>query len=71
MNKKDHGRKMNQDSENNILPNQTKPANKIWDKLKHRAEKVGYGSMICEMQVHEGKIKQIDITMVKERVRID
>jgi hypothetical protein len=71
MNKKDQTRKENQDSEKSILPSWTKPTNQIWGKLKHRAEQVGYGSLICEIQVHEGQIRQVDITMVKERMRAD
>ena len=43
----------------------------ILEKLKKRAEQIGYGSLICEMQVHQGRIRQVDITMVKERMRAD
>ena len=52
------------------LPRREKSSDGIWEKLKHRAEQVDYGSIICEMQVHEGKIRQVDITSVKERIRI-
>jgi hypothetical protein len=43
----------------------------ILEKLKKRAEQIGYGSLICEIQVHQGKVRQVDITMVKERMRAD
>jgi hypothetical protein len=43
----------------------------ILEKLRHRAEQIGYGSLICEIQVHDGQIRQVDITTVKERMRAD
>jgi hypothetical protein len=59
-------------SENPISTKKTKSNDKgILEKLKNRAEQVGYGSLICEIQVHQGKIRQVDITMVKERMRAD
>jgi hypothetical protein len=58
--------------ENPISTKKTKSNDKgILEKLKNRAEQVGYGSLICEIQVHQGKIRQVDITMVKERMRAD
>ncbi len=44
---------------------------RLLDKLRYRAEQIGYGSLICEIQVHEGRIKQVDVTTVKERIRAD
>ena len=43
----------------------------IWRKLKERAEQVSYGTLVCEMQVHQGRIRQVDVTVVKERMRAD
>jgi hypothetical protein len=43
----------------------------ILEKLKQRAEKVGYGSLICELKVHQGRISQVEITSIKERMRAD
>jgi hypothetical protein len=43
----------------------------ILEKLRHRAEQVGYGCLVCEIQVHQGQIKQVDITAIKERMRAD
>ncbi len=54
-----------------ILPNQNKSVDNIWEKLKRRAEQVDYGSFVCEMIVHEGQIRQVDVTSVKERMRAD
>lgn len=65
---------MAEDSEKNIknvLTNQDKSVNAIWKKLEDRAEQLGYGSLICEVQVHQGRIRQVDITTVKERMRAD
>lgn len=67
-----HGqRNDNQSPENTILLNQNKSVDNIWEKLKRRAEQVGYGTILCEIQVHQGQIRQVDITTVKERVRAD
>ena len=57
--------------QNSIFIDQKRPVDNIWEKLKHRAVQVGYGSLFCEIQVHNGQIKQVDITTVKERVRAD
>lgn len=43
----------------------------IWRKLKDRAEQISYGTLVCEMQVHQGRIRQVDITLIKERMRAD
>jgi hypothetical protein len=43
----------------------------ILEKLRRRAEQVGYGSLVCEIQVHDGQIRQVDITTVTERMRAD
>ena len=43
----------------------------ILEKLRERAEQIGYGSIVCEIQIHDGEIKQVDITTVKERMRAD
>jgi hypothetical protein len=64
-------RSANQNPENSILLSQNKSIDNIWEKLKRRAEQVGYGTLICEIQVHQGQIRQVDITTVKERVRAD
>ncbi len=57
-------------SEKAFLTNQDKTGN-ILEKLRRRAEQVGYGSLVCEIQVHEGQIRQVDITTVRERMRAD
>lgn len=59
--------------ENSEKTNPTNPdkSNDIMEKLRRRAEQVGYGSLVCEIQVHAGKIKQVDITTIKERMRAD
>ena len=59
------------DSKKSNLSNQNKSVDNIWEKLKRRAEQIDYGSLVCEIQVHEGQIRQVDITIVKERVRAD
>ena len=43
----------------------------ILGKLKRRAEQIGYGALICEIQIHQGHIKQIEITATRERMRAD
>ena len=43
----------------------------ILEKLRQRAQKVGYGSLICELKVHQGRISQVEITSIKERMRAD
>jgi hypothetical protein len=43
----------------------------IWRKLKDRAEQVSFGTLVCEMQVHQGHIRQVEITLIKERMRAD
>jgi len=57
-------------SEKAYLTNQDKSRN-ILEKLRRRAEQIGYGALTCEIQVHEGQIKQVDIIAVKERMRAD
>jgi hypothetical protein len=61
----------NQNPEKSALQKQNQSVDNIWEKLKRRAEQVGYGSLICEMQVHQGQIRQVDITTIKERMRAD
>lgn len=53
-----------------LLGNQDK-ASAILEKLRRRAEQVGYGCLVCEIQVHQGQIRQVDITAIKERMRAD
>lgn len=48
-----------------------KVVNTIWQRLQEKATEIGYGSFTCEMQIHDGIIKQVDITETKERFRID
>ncbi len=57
-------------SETALLANQDKSSN-LLEKLRQRAEQIGYGCLVCEIQVHQGQIKQVDITTVKERMRAD
>jgi len=71
MNKPNQLRMTNQNPEKAILQDQDKSVDNIWEKLKRRAEQVGYGSLICEIQVHQGQIRQVDITTIKERMRAD
>ncbi len=61
----------NENPEKTFLPSQNNSVDNIWEKLKRRAEQMGYGSLICEIQVHQGQIRQVDITTVKERMRAD
>lgn len=69
--KTDWSLETNQDSVKSILTTQNKSVDNIWEKLKRRAEQIEYGSILCEIQVHAGKIKQVDITTIKERMRAD
>jgi hypothetical protein len=62
--------RMAESSEQALLANQDKTST-ILEKLRHRAEQVGFGSLVCEIQVHQGQIKQVDITAIKERMRAD
>ena len=64
-------RMTDQNPEKTTLSDPNKSADNIWEKLKLRAEQVGYGTLICEIQVHQGQIRQVDITTVKERMRAD
>ena len=59
-----------ENSEKPFLANEEK-SRTILEKLRHRAEQVGYGCLVCEIQVHQGQIKQVDITAIKERMRAD
>jgi hypothetical protein len=54
-----------------MLQKQFEPVDSIWEKLKRRAEQLDYGSLGCEIQVHGGQIRQIDVTAVKEKFRAD
>jgi hypothetical protein len=58
-------------STQSVLQKQFEPVDTIWEKLKCRAEQLDYGSLSCELQVHGGQIRQVDITVVKERFRAD
>ena len=69
--KRDWVSEARQNSEKTILPNNNNSVDNIWEKLKHRAEQIDYGSFICEIQVHGGKIRQVDVTAVKDRMRAD
>jgi len=69
---KPHGQwNASQNSKESVVRNQNQSVDNIWEKLKLRAEQVGYGSLLCEIQVHQGEIRQVDITTVKERMRAD
>lgn len=59
-----------ENSDTALLTDQDKSSN-LLEKLRRRAEQVGYGCLVCEIQVHQGQIKQVDITTVKERMRAD
>lgn len=61
---------MAENCEKALLPNQDR-SGVILEKLRHRAEQVGFGCLVCEIQVHQGQIKQVDITAIKERMRAD
>lgn len=71
MGKADWSSEQIRNSQKSILPSQNRSVDNIWEKLKHRAEQVGYGSLVCEIHVHQGEIRQVDITTIKERVRAD
>jgi len=43
----------------------------IWAKLKEEAERLGYGSLHCSFQVHQGRIVQADVDTVIKRFRAD
>ncbi len=43
----------------------------ILEKLRQRAAAIGYGSLTCELQIHQGQIKQVEITGIKEKLRAD
>lgn len=53
-----------------VITQEDKSSN-ILEKLRRRAEQIGYGCLVCEIQVHRGQIRQVDITTVKERMRAD
>ena len=44
---------------------------RILEKLRQRAEQIGYGCLVCEVQIHDGQIRQVDVTTAKERMRGD
>lgn len=44
---------------------------KILQKLKDRVKQIGFGSLVCELQIHQGKISQIEITGIREKMRVD
>ena len=54
-----------------VVTRQENRTKQILDKLRERAEQIGYGTVVCELQVHQGKIKQVEITTIKERMRAD
>ena len=58
-------------SKQSILPNHDKSVDNIWEKLKRRAGQLDYGSLLCEVQVHKGQIRQIEVTVIKEKIRAD
>ena len=62
--------RMAEGCEQALLTNHDKSST-ILEKLRHRAEQVGFGCLVCEIQVHQGQIKQVDITAIKERMRAD
>ena len=43
----------------------------ILEKLKDRVKRIGYGSLVCELQIHQGQISQIEVTAIREKMRID
>jgi len=43
----------------------------IWQRLKEKATEIKYGSFTCEMHVHDGTIKQVDVTEIKAKFRIE
>ena len=43
----------------------------IWVKLKEEAERLGYGSLHCSFQVHQGRIVQADVDTIVKRFRAD
>jgi len=69
--KKDRTSAAIQFSKQSALPDHIEPLDTIWEKLERRAAQIDYGSLVCELQVHEGQVRQIDITVVKERIRAD
>jgi hypothetical protein len=54
-----------------VLTNGDEGKYSLWLKLEAKAEQLQFGVICCEMQVHEGKIKQLDITDTRERFRAD
>jgi hypothetical protein len=57
--------------EKKVLTNGNQVAYSIWQKVEAKAEKLGYGVICCEITVHDGKVKQLEITGVRERYRVD
>lgn len=62
---------MGENSSEKTLTNGQDSSYILWQRLQAKAAEIKYGSFICEMQVHDGIIKQVDITETKERFRID
>lgn len=43
----------------------------IWQHLKDKAAAIRFGVIDCQLTVHDGQIRQLDITQTKERFRVD
>lgn len=44
---------------------------KLYEKLKEKAQELKFGVLLCKIEIHAGKIKQIDIHKEFERLRAD
>jgi len=62
--------KNNSENSKNILT-ADHPSAILLNRLVLRCEEIGYGELTCELKIHDGEIKQIDIVQTKERLRID
>ncbi len=61
---------MPKERQNGAVACQVNREDKILIKLKERVKEIGFGSLVCELQVHQGQISQIEITAIKERMRV-
>lgn len=62
---------MGAQTQQRVLCSKNKRTDEVLEKLETRAEKVGFGSIVCELKIHHGEISQIDITSIREKVRGD
>ena len=55
----------------NVLTTADAKADNIWKKIKEKAEVLRYGSFVCSLTVHDGEIRQAEMSNLVERIRAD